>query len=115
MPRGGTRPGSGRKPRPVVSMKEARRRKEVALCELREIEVNKRRGESLDAKVVEREWSDVLRMVRAGVLAVVSRVRSRLPHLTAQDARVIDEELRAALRTLGENAKPDDSGEDDET
>lgn len=40
---------------------------------------------------VEREWSDVLRQVRAGMLAVPSRVAARLPHLTPQDIREIDQ------------------------
>lgn len=60
-----------------------------------------RRGELLDAAAVEREWSDVLRQVRAGMLAVTSRVRSRLPHLTSHDATVIDREIRDALTALG--------------
>jgi hypothetical protein len=37
------------------------------------------------------------KFLRCGVLVVPSRVRGGLPHLTAQDAQVIDEELRAAL------------------
>jgi terminase small subunit / prophage DNA-packing protein len=36
----------------------------------------------LDAAAVEREWLDILRGVRAGILAVPSRVGARLPHLT---------------------------------
>jgi len=51
---------------------------------------------------VARAWADVLRNVRAGVLAVTSRVRARLPHLSAQDAAVVDEELRQALAALAE-------------
>ena len=97
---GGRRPGAGRKRASGESYEAARRRKESALADLREAEVARRRGESLDANCVEQEWSGILRMVRAGVLAVVSRARSRLPNLTAHDARIIEEELRTALQTL---------------
>lgn len=96
---------AGRKPA-STSLHAARTRKEIALAELRELEVRRKRDTSLDADAVAREWGDVLRTVRASVLAVASRVRARLPHLTAQDAQVLDEELRQALAAL---ADADDS------
>ncbi len=97
--RGGRRAGAGRKPS-ATSLHAARTRKERALAELREIEVRQKRGALLDAEQVAREWTDVLRQVRSGVLAVVSRVRGRLPHLSAQDAGILDDELRQALAAL---------------
>ena len=51
----------------------------------------------LDAAEVEAEWSSVLRTVRAGMLAVPSRARQRLPHLTAHDISEIEAEVRATL------------------
>jgi phage terminase Nu1 subunit (DNA packaging protein) len=65
--------------------------------------VKAKRGELLDADAVAREWADVLRQVRAGVLTVVSRVRVRLPHFSAADAAVLDDELRQALAALAEH------------
>src|SRR5215210_1879389 len=47
------------------------------------------RGELLDAGAVEREWSNILRGVRAAMLGVPPRVGQRLPHLTAQDLVVL--------------------------
>jgi phage terminase Nu1 subunit (DNA packaging protein) len=100
MPRGGKRAGSGRKPAPGESLESARRRKETALADLRQLEVQKRRGELLEAEAVAREWGDLCRTVRAGVLAVPSRIRQRVPSLRAQDVDVIDRELRDALAAL---------------
>ena len=57
----------------------------------------------LDADVVVAEWSAILRTVRNALLAVPARLRVRLPHLTAGDIRVIDEEIRNALAALGED------------
>ena len=96
-----TGPRGGR-PREPTSFYEARRRKELALARLRELEVALKEGSSLDAGAVGRRWGDVLRRVRAGVMAVPSRVRARLPHLTAADVEVIDRELRDALTALAD-------------
>src|SRR5262249_28593970 len=94
----------GRPARRGETYNSARTRKEIALADLRQFEVRKRRGELLDAGAVEREWHDVLRQVRAGVLAVVSRVRAQLPHLSAHDVEVLDRELRSALTSLADEA-----------
>lgn len=58
------------------------------------------RRELIDAHEVEREWVSIMRRVRSGVLAVPSRIRQLLPHLTAHDVLAIDEELRKALEDL---------------
>ena len=58
------------------------------------------RRELLSAVEVERSWSDTLRRVRSRVLAVPSRLRQVLPHLTTHDAQAIEAELRAALEDL---------------
>lgn len=52
------------------------------------------------ASEVEREWSAVLRKVRSGVLAVPSRMRQTLPHLTPHDVQIFDAELRRVLEDL---------------
>lgn len=58
------------------------------------------RGELVPAADVSREWFEVLRKVRAGVLAVPSRVRAALPQLTAAEVAVLDAEIRATLEGL---------------
>jgi phage terminase Nu1 subunit (DNA packaging protein) len=59
-------------------------------------------GALLDAGAVERGWSDIIRQSLAAVLAVPARYQARLPHLTVSDVAVLDEELREAMRGLGE-------------
>lgn len=58
------------------------------------------RRELLPREKVEAEWSNILRKVRAGMLAVPSRVRQRVG-LNAADADAIDREIRDALTALG--------------
>ena len=85
----------------LVKVSNERARLARAQAELAEQKLARQRGALLDSDAVEREWSDVLRGVRAGMLAVPSRVAQRLPHLTAHDVAEIDSEIRAALGEIG--------------
>lgn len=58
------------------------------------------RREMLPAADVQREWESVLRDLRASLLAVSSRIGTRLPGLTVHDIAEIDAEIRATLETL---------------
>ena len=57
----------------------------------------RQRGSLVDAEAVEREWSDILRTVRSGILAIPSR----LTHLAPQERAALDGELRRVLTELG--------------
>ena len=76
-------------------------RREKANADLMEAKAAAIRGELVNAEEVAREWAGILRDVRAGMLALPSRIRSRLPHLTQADAFEIDAEIRRALAALG--------------
>ena len=58
------------------------------------------RRELLPASEVEREWSEVLRHLRAAILALPSRIGQRVPALTQTDLAAIDGEIRDLLREL---------------
>lgn len=60
------------------------------------------RGELVAVSEVAREWAGVLRGVRAGLLALPSRIGSRLGHLTPHDLSEIDLEIRSTLNDLSE-------------
>lgn len=65
------------------------------------------RGELVEVAEAEREWNDTLRSVRSCLLAVPSRVRQRLGHLSAADVEVIDREVRDVLEeAAGADASP---------
>jgi phage terminase Nu1 subunit (DNA packaging protein) len=82
---------------PLAKATEQRARLASAQADLAELKAAEKRGELLDAAEVEREWGGVLRTVRAGMLAVPSRIGARLPHLDAVDLDAIDREIRDAL------------------
>jgi len=71
------------------------------------VELARRRGELLERDQVEITWTDALRRLQSRFLSVVSRIRQRLPHLTAHEAQIIDEEIRAALTASSEVATGD--------
>lgn len=71
-----------------------------------ELQNQKDRGELLAAAGVQAEWSSILSAVRAGMLAVASRVAARLPHLTRADVGEIDQEIRQVLTAVGTNQQP---------
>jgi phage terminase Nu1 subunit (DNA packaging protein) len=58
------------------------------------------RHELIPAADVEREWSAILRDVRAALLALPSRLQQRLGHLTTHDMTVFDREIRDVLSEI---------------
>lgn len=60
------------------------------------------RRELIPAAEVEREWTAVLRDIRAALLALPSRIGQRLPHLPPRDIEAIDREIRDVLTELAD-------------
>jgi len=58
------------------------------------------RGELAPLSDVEREWTGILRDVRAALLALPSRAAARLGHLTPHDVKTLNSEVRAVLEQL---------------
>lgn len=68
------------------------------------------RGELVEVAEAERAWADTMRQVRSCLLAVPSRVRQRLGHLTVADVEVIDREVRDALTEAGDIVREGGNG-----
>jgi terminase small subunit / prophage DNA-packing protein len=83
----------------------ARKRLAEALAAKAELANAANAGRLVEAAAVETEWGGV-RTVRAGMLALPSRVGARLPHLTAHDIGEIEAEVRAALTEIGTGEAP---------
>lgn len=78
---------------------EARLKKEQA--DTQELKNSKLRKELLPVEEVSRVWSEQVSSIRSGLLAVVSRVRQRMS-LSAEDALILDEEIRDAMTKLAD-------------
>lgn len=86
--------------RQQVSLTAERARLAKEQADAAEIKNAVLRRDLVVASEVEREWSAVLRKVRSSIMAVPSRMRQTLPHLTPHDVQVLDAELRAVLEDL---------------
>jgi phage terminase Nu1 subunit (DNA packaging protein) len=84
----------------ILDLTQERARLAREQADGQELKNRQSRKELLPAADVEREWSDMLRKVRAGILATTSRVRASAG-LTAEQAVEMDSELRLALKELG--------------
>lgn len=78
----------------------------LAAANARKVELHNLRTEGalVPAVEVEREWADVLRTLRAAILALPSRAAARLGHLTPHDLAALDEEVRGILEELADEA-----------
>jgi hypothetical protein len=87
--------------RAKISANEARRRKEVALAALREIELAHRRGELIDAADAVREWSAACAMLRTRLLSIPDRVAASLAGKAEAEIRdMLRSEITGALTAL---------------
>ena len=65
-----------------VTEAEARRRKEAALAELREIEIAEKRGELIDVAQMEQAWSTVGQTIRDNLLGMPDKLTPMLAAMT---------------------------------
>ncbi|GLK54401.1 phage terminase Nu1 subunit (DNA packaging protein) [Methylopila capsulata] len=79
---------------------DAKTRAAVAQAEKIETANALARRELLPAAEVEREWTAILRDVRAAMLALPTRVHQRLGHLSAHDISTLGREVHDALNQL---------------
>ncbi len=88
-----------------ISETEARRRKEVALAELRELELRQRKGELLAASDVRDKWVTILTAVKTAVLRMPDKLAPQMA--AAADVReahaILVAECEALLRGLSDD------------
>jgi hypothetical protein len=87
-----------------VSANEARRRKEVALARLREMEADEKAGKLIRAELVKDTWTKILAAVKAGVLRLPDKLAPQMAAVSdAPEARkILKGECEAILKGLHE-------------
>lgn len=86
----------------VLTLTSERARLARAQADAQEAKNAALRGDLVSAIEVEHVWSDVLRGLRSQLLALPSRIRADLGHLTPADVAQIDRIMRDTLTSLGE-------------
>ena len=85
-----------------LTAERARLAKEQA--DAMEIKNSTARGELVSALETEQTWAGFIIDVRSRLLSVPSRVRQRIPAMTAAEVVIVDEELRSAMEALSRGA-----------
>lgn len=85
----------------VLTLTGERARLARAQADAQELKNATLRRELVPAAEVERAWADTLRGLRSQLLAVPSRIRADLGHITPADVAQIDRIMRDTLAELG--------------
>jgi hypothetical protein len=86
-------------------------RRAAALADIAELDVQVRKGELVAVDEARGDVIERFTVVKTKILGVPSRVKQRLPHVSADDVRVIDDFLREALEELADGIGDSDSAE----
>ena len=87
---------------PFPPFAESKARRERALAEMAEIELAARRGELIAIAAVTAGWTNIITRARTHLLALPSKAKATLPHLSLADVSTLDRLVRAALEELAE-------------
>jgi len=81
---------------------ESRARSEFEKANLLELERKQKEKLLLPADQVERVWANTVATVKTKLLAVPTRLRQRIPHLSLEEVAIADELIRESLQELAE-------------
>lgn len=73
--------------------------------QIREIELAERRGEMLSLDEVSENWTAFARKVKAAFLGMPTKIRQKLPHLSAADGEIIRKVVRRILQDLAKEVE----------
>lgn len=109
-------PGAGEPPggRGPLSVNEESAREKHWKANRAELDYRERIGQLVDAEEMKAAVADAFARVRARLAGLPTRLRQQIPHLTAEDAVVVDDFLREALDELALKFEEDEE-EDEET
>jgi hypothetical protein len=85
---------------------EASRRKEIAVANLKELELAEKKGRMVDAQDAARAWNEVAGKVQMSMLAIPDRIGRECEGLSAREIREkLNTEIRRALMVVAEEVR----------
>lgn len=81
---------------------ESRARSEYERANLLELERRQKEGLLLPAEQVKKVWDNSVTIARTKLLAVPTRLRQRIPHLTLEEINIAEELIRESLQELSD-------------
>lgn len=100
--RAGTSPPASDDEVPDYNVSRALRERQLAL--MAQMDRRQREGELLERAEVERAWSQSVTIAKTALLAVPSRAKERIPHLTLDEIETLTELIRSALEEVANAA-----------
>lgn len=79
---------------------KARAMREAYMARMAKIDFEERSGKLVESDKVQVEWQKIVTTAKSRLLAVPSKIRARIPHMTVADIATIEEEIREALVEL---------------
>jgi hypothetical protein len=99
-------PAATAEPDDGESYTAARTREKIAQANQRELEFLETAGELVRAADIEAEMADAFTQCKTKLLAIPSRAKQEMPHLTLNDLAKFDDLIREALEDLASRAAP---------
>lgn len=84
---------------------KARAAREGFAARLMQNRLRKEIGEVVEAADVEEGWSRIVLAAKTGVLAIPTKAKTRIPHLTSADIATLEEIVREVLTVLADGNK----------
>ncbi len=81
-------------------MQLAKAKRETWLAKTAELEFQQMAGELISVKETKSTWQQIITTAKTKILAVPSKARARLPHLTLDDIATLEELVRESLEDL---------------
>jgi|LakMenE01Jun11ns_1017448.scaffolds.fasta_scaffold9756476_1 hypothetical protein len=88
----------------VPDYNESRAKTEYEKSLLLEIERRQKEGQLVERESVVNTWAQLINSAKTKLLGVRTACRQRIPHLTAEEAEIIDALIRDAMEGLAEDA-----------
>ena len=89
----------------VPDYNESRARHEFEKANLAELDRKQKEGLLLPRDQVEKVWANAVTIARTKLLAVPTRARQRIPHLSLEEVAIVETLIREALEELAEGAE----------
>ena len=87
---------------------ESQKRKAYEQANLLELERKQKEGLLLPADQVQKVWANSVAIAKTKLLAVPSRLRQRIPHLSLEEIAIADELIRESLEEIANGGGEDD-------
>jgi hypothetical protein len=101
-------PASWARDEELPEYNDSRKRSEFERANLLELERKQKEGLLLPAEQVQKVWANSVAIAKTKLLAVPSRLRQRIPHLSLEEIAIAEDLIRESLEEIANGGGEDD-------